>query len=154
MTLIELDDITKNNKHVLEVINARVLLTSYPEEFYADALSGFSKYAYVGEVAIGAVKAKLDVQPHHSVPTSVYIQSLAVLEPYRKLGVGKKLVNYVVEEAKKSYVHEITLHVWTKQQDVREWYAKLGFQDKEIVPQYYKDQKLDQPDAVLMSMKF
>lgn len=156
MALIELDDITVNNEHVLKVINTKVLPTRYPEEFYANgnARTGFSKLAYYGEVPVGAVKAKSIVPQHNKVPTSVYIESLAVLEPYRHQGIGKKLVNFVVEQAKQSYIHEVTLHVWTKQQDVKEWYEKLGFVEKDIVPGYYKEQHLDQPDAVLMSMKF
>jgi ribosomal protein S18 acetylase RimI-like enzyme len=154
MPAIELDDITPNNKSVLEVINTSTLPTTYPQEFYNNALNGFCKFAYYGEVPVGAIKAKLMVPQHHKVPTSVYIESLAVLEPYRHLGIGKKLVNYAIEEAKKSYIHEITLHVWVKQQEVKEWYEKLGFTEKEIIPDYYKQQQLEQPDAVLMSMKF
>lgn len=153
MSSIELDDITVNNQHVLKVINTKVLPTVYPEEFYKGSLNGFSKFAYYGEVPVGAIKAKLIVPQHHKVPTSVYIESLAVLEPYRHKGIGKKLVEYAIEQAKTSYVHELTLHVWVKQPEVKQWYERLGFEEKEVIPGYYSQQKLDQPDAVLMSLK-
>lgn len=151
---IDLDDITVNNKHCLRVINEASLPTRYPDSFYDDALSGFSQFAYFGEVAVGAVKAKLQTPPNSTVPSDVYIESVAVLEPYRGRGIGKKLVQFVVDQAKKSYVHEVTLHVWAKEDKTKEWYEKIGFTQKEVIPGYYKEQKLDEPDAVLMSMKF
>lgn len=154
MAAIELDDLTVNNKNCLRVINETCLPTRYPDDFYASSLSGFSKFAYYGEVAVGAIKAKLNVPQGSSVPQGVYIESVAVLEPYRHLGIGKKLVQFVVDEAKKSYVHEVTLHVWTEMKETKEWYEKIGFSEKEVIPGYYKDQNLDNPDAVLMSMKF
>ncbi len=88
------------------------------------------------------------------MPTSVYIESIAVLEPYRHFGIGKKLLEHIVERAKKSFIHEVTAHVWVEQPEVLEWYKKLGFEEKEKIENYYKEQKLDNPTAILIHRKF
>jgi len=59
-----------------------------------------------------------------------------------------------VEQAKKSFIHEVTAHVWIEQTEVLEWYKKQGFEEKAKVENYYKDQKLENPTAVLIHKKF
>ncbi|CCH42959.1 putative N-acetyltransferase san [Wickerhamomyces ciferrii] len=151
---IALDDLTVNNKEVLRKINEVVLPTRYPDEFYSKALQSGELVKLGDEIPVGAVKAKLIVPQHHSVPTSIYIESIAVLEPYRNFGIGKKFIQHLEEQAKISYIHEITAHIWIKQPEILEWYQKQGFEIKGEVENYYKDQKLDEPTAIAISKKF
>lgn len=84
----------------------------------------------------------------------MYIETIAVLEPYRHLGIGQKLVEHIVEKAKKSFIHEVTAHVWVELPELLEWYKKLGFEEKARVDGYYKEQKLENPNAILINRKF
>lgn len=72
----------------------------------------------------------------------LYIQTLAVLAPYRGLGVGSKLLEELIEmvlkkgeeeeeenegEKKKNLVEEVYAHVWEVNEEGVEWYLKRGF---------------------------
>ncbi|KAH3664311.1 hypothetical protein WICMUC_005839 [Wickerhamomyces mucosus] len=156
MPSIDLDDITIHNKKLLQVINEKTLPIIYDKEFYNNPLNGFSKIAYYGEIPVGIIKAKLIVPSNHSIPTSIYIESLAILKPYRNLGIGKKFIEFIKDEAKRSYLHEIKLHVWNHKSNTKliEWYQNLGFEIKEELIDYYKKFDLETPNAYLLSIKF
>lgn len=64
----------------------------------------------------------------------LYIQTLAVLAPYRGLGVGSKLLEELIEmvlkkeeEKEKNLVAEVYAHVWEVNEEGVEWYLKRGF---------------------------
>lgn len=75
-----------------------------------------------------------------------HIISLAVDKKYRKKGVGKKLVDHVTIIFKKYGVKEIKLEVRIKNKGARKFYIKMGFEEKEILKDYYEDGE----DAVIM----
>ncbi len=78
--------------------------------------------------------------------------TLAVLSPYRNYGIGTKLLDYVINNAKKIFIHEIYVHVWIKNEEAIEWYLKRGFKKNEIIKNYYK--KLDNSDAIVLTLEF
>lgn len=169
--IISLDDLTANNVGTFRKINSVCLPTSYPESFYKDALNSdqISLLAFYSELPVGAVKAKpintahrlasfestQQTQPTSQiVPNAVYIESLAVLEAYRGLGIGSKLLEYVVEETKSKFVHDVVLHVHVANEQAIAWYEKKGFvREAGVVEGYYKAQGLERPDAVVLAMK-
>lgn len=64
----------------------------------------------------------------------LYIQTLAVLAPYRGLGVGKALLERLIEMVLKQQendetgvVGEVYAHVWEANEEGVEWYVKRGF---------------------------
>ncbi|MEN4018305.1 MAG: ribosomal protein S18-alanine N-acetyltransferase [Methanobacterium sp.] len=75
-----------------------------------------------------------------------HIISLAVDKKYRKKGVGKKLVDHAITIFKKCNVKEIKLEVRIGNRDARKFYRKIGFEEKEILKDYYEDGE----DAVIM----
>ncbi|KAH3680543.1 hypothetical protein WICPIJ_008234 [Wickerhamomyces pijperi] len=151
---IQLDNITPNNKKLLQLINEVTLPVKFSDDYYKESsLNGFSKLSYYGETPVGVVKAKLQVPQGSSTPNIVYIESLAVLEPYRGLGIGKQFIDFIKQQAHISYIHEVTLHVWAKDEKVVQWYQKQGFVVKEKVPDYYKAHGLESPDALLLSLQ-
>lgn len=155
MVSIALDDVTVDNIGTLKTINEYTLPAVYSPEFYKDAhLNGFAQLAYYGEVPVGAVKAKLIVPQHHSTPTQVYIESLGVLEAYRGNGIGKQLIDFIVNKAKESFIHEVSLHVWAKQDQIIEWYKSQGFEVVKEIEGYYKSHELEDPYAVFLVKKF
>lgn len=96
---------------------------------------------------IGGIACRLEQSP--SGP-KLYIISLGVLAPYRRMGVGSKLldkclrfVSTVLPE-----VTEAALHVHTGNVEAINFYRKFGFVEEEVIRGYYK--RLVPPDASLL----
>ena len=75
-----------------------------------------------------------------------HIISLAVDEKYRKKGIGKELVSYAVNIFEKCNAREIKLEVRISNKGARKFYIKMGFEEKEVLKNYYEDGE----DAVIM----
>lgn len=167
--ITSLDDLTVNNVGMLRKINDSSLPTRYGDEWYQEALNSdqIVALAYYSELPVGGVKARpinllSDTSTFEAVvgaklapkmvPNAVYIESLAVLEAYRHLGIGKKLLEYVIEQTKGKFIHEIYVHVHVDNSKAIEWYEKQGFTEEEMVKDYYKSQGLENPDAKVLSL--
>jgi ribosomal protein S18 acetylase RimI-like enzyme len=61
---------------------------------------------------------------------TLYIDDLCIDENARGKGVGKALYNFAVQFAKKQNCYNLTLNVWSCNQNVLEFYKKMG-----LVPQ-------------------
>lgn len=88
------------------------------------------------------------------VPNAIYIESFAVLPAYRHLGIGSKLLKWLVDQAKERYVHELVLHVHTENTDALQWYEKHGFRSSGVATDYYKNHGLNNPHAAILSYSF
>ena len=66
--------------------------------------------------------------------------TLGVLAPYRDLGIGKKLLNYVlndvVEKFKGQNVQDVYLHMQEGNEAIK-FYSQFGFEEGEKVDNYY-----------------
>lgn len=148
--IISLDDLTSNNIGVFKKINQSVLPKQFPDLWYKDSLDSslIVKLAYYAELPVGAIKGRpintkesfnLAVLPSNIIPDAIYIDSLAVLENYQNLTIGKKLLAHLVEETKKKFIHLIILHVQEGNEHALKWYEAQGFVKGELVKNYYKD---------------
>jgi ribosomal protein S18 acetylase RimI-like enzyme len=84
----------------------------YSEDFYRRLTSytRYSKLAYLKDVLVGAISCKEDTQEDGS--KAVYIMTITVLKPYRRFGIGSKLLEKAIEDcAKAKNVGKMTLHV-------------------------------------------
>ena len=169
--VITLDDVTPNNIGVLKKINEVTLPVEFTEDWYQEALRAnqIVKLGYYVELPVGAIKGKAINRGHldyifngtgkhqgvkNSIPNAVYIESIAVLEGYRNLGIGSRLLDYLTEETRRRFIHEIVLHVKEDNTQARQWYKKRGFQEhEEVVKGYYKEQGLANDSAVILSKK-
>lgn len=61
-----------------------------------------------------------------------YLQRLAVLPEYRQNGFGKKLVDHVFGLARTTGICRIGIGIISKQQELKQWYVKMGFVEQEI----------------------
>lgn len=103
---------------------------------------------------VGGVKARTEfTNPNDKVPKCVYIDSILVLEPYRAIGIGSKLLEYVEEETKKKFIKEVHINVLKNDEKLILWYQHHGFEITGEIKDYYKDHNLAEPDAVSMSKK-
>ena len=65
--------------------------------------------------------------------------SVAVDKKYRNLGIGKKLVNFMLEKFKKLGLKRAFLEVRTKNKITISFYRNLGFKIIKIIKNFYKD---------------
>lgn len=74
------------------------------------------------------------------------IKTLAVAPDYRRQGIGKKLVNFIIQKLKKKGIKEIFLHTRIKNRVASSFYKKLGFRTIKIIKRYFQNGE----DAYLM----
>lgn len=169
--IVALDDLTVNNLGVFKKINEVCLPTKYPDSWYKDSLNSdqIVKLAFYSELPVGAIKAKTYNKlhkintfenllsanlPSKVIPNAVYLESFAILEKYRGLGIGSKLLEYLIEETKLKFIHEIVIHVHVDNELALNFYLKKGFVKmlEEPVVDYYKEQGLEHPDAYVLTL--
>jgi len=74
------------------------------------------------------------------------IGTLAVTRRYRRQGIGKQLVNLIMQRMKQKDIKEISLHTRKKNRIANSFHKKVGFRTIEIIKKYYPNNE----DAYLM----
>lgn len=106
---------------------------------------------------IGGITCRLDPSyepnstphPAKSIPNTfdVYIQSLALLSPYRNKGLAAQGLDSIVQAAvtqRAIRIRSLYAHVWTENTYGLEWYIKRGFvKDGDAIKGYYMKLKPD-----------
>ena len=141
-----------NNIGLLRRLNEHVLPVTYQDSFYNTVKTSIpqdlAKLAVFKDLAVGAICCRVEQDTN-----MLYIMTLCVLPKYRYRGIGRKLVETIVEAARKTYgCKGAYLHVWTTNTDAIKFYEKLGFRVKETAKGYYK--KVDPPDAFIVEKIF
>jgi len=158
-------EITHKNMGQLKVLNAVIFPVKYNDKFYSGLLHSveFSKLVYHTDILVGAVCCRMEaaesdkkeIPPQQLyTPTShrLYIMTLGVLAPYRRYGIGGKLLNFVLELAKtRSSIEEIYLHVQTNNEEAINFYKRFGFEIVKTIPNYY--QRIVPPDCYVVAKK-
>mmetsp|Transcript_49531 Transcript_49531/g.94639 ORF Transcript_49531/g.94639 Transcript_49531/m.94639 type:complete len:203 (+) Transcript_49531:118-726(+) len=138
---------TEKTVAVLKKLNAHIFPVSYQEKFYADCLAcmPYTCMALYSDFVIGAICCRFEKVPD---PTKLrlYIMTLGVFAPYRRRGVGAKLLAHTMNLAKEDpKVDEVYLHVQVNNYEAMEFYKAFGFELKETIKNYYR--KIDPPDC-------
>ena len=130
-------------------------------------------------MCVGAVRCQYEPpsdDPSNPSEGKIYIMTLGVLAPYRRLGigtaspcrfssgdavdlvVGSKLLDHVLSQAKNQTrsnpsrpVKSVYLHVQTTNQEALDWYTKRGFVLQDTVEDYYRN--IDDRNACLLVRK-
>lgn len=76
----------------------------------------------------------------------IHITTMAVAEPYRRRGIGDRLINVLSEKAQLSGAHCLTLEVRPSNTAARCFYEKLGFVILGRRKRYYRNE-----DALIMT---
>lgn len=153
--------------HVLSLkrLNSLLLPVAYPESFYRELLTeadtqAVSRMALWDGLCIGGVRGKVEDLPEADVgdqegnggsrtqPSKgkrrvrMYLMTLGVLSPFRGVGVGGRLVEWLLkggDRATEWEVVEVYAHVWEANQEALDWYVKRGFVvEKEVLQGYYR----------------
>lgn len=79
-----------------------------------------------------------------------HITNIAVDKRYRGIGVGKKIIEGLIELCKNNSINSMTLEVRKSNIVAQKLYKKYGFVEAGIRPNYYSD---DKEDAIIMWKK-
>jgi N-alpha-acetyltransferase 50 len=138
----------------LRVMDTYNFPVSYTEAYYTNLSNAgwhsFNLLAYYHELLVGSVTCRLEATDVAGV-FRLYVMTIGVLGPYRRLGIGAKLMQQVIDNVmaeQQIAVSQIALHVQVGSTALA-FYQQFGFTIVEEVKQYYKD--LDQRDALLLS---
>mmetsp|Transcript_25084 Transcript_25084/g.84102 ORF Transcript_25084/g.84102 Transcript_25084/m.84102 type:complete len:126 (-) Transcript_25084:253-630(-) len=104
--------------------------------------------AYLRDVMVGAISCRLE--PQEDMTFKLYILTLGVLAPYRRLGIGAKMLQHMLSKAAaQPDIKEAYLHVQVGNEAAKAFYEVQGFTQGPVVKNYYKD--IEPPDAWLFS---
>lgn len=94
--------------------------------------------AYYGtDILCGVILCRYESEDEPGV-YSVYLTNIAVLEPYRRLGIASMLLNKMIENLENlGNVHKLKLHVWSPNEAGIQFYKKHGFATESLVEDYY-----------------
>jgi N-alpha-acetyltransferase 50 len=148
----------------LKRINSLLLPINYPDSFYhkildpnsspnfsrvilwQDAPSKSSPIPTAEPKVVGGIVCRLD-QDATSQTSSIYIQSLALLSPYRSYGLATTALNAIIQSVIQGPqtnfpITSLYAHVWSENKDGLKWYEARGFTREEpVVQDYYRKLK-------------
>lgn len=146
---IDLQPVTRENVRSLRHLNHILFPMSYHDSFYTHAIksSELARIAYLGDTVVGTVCCRLDGESKNVL----YIMALGCLPAYRRQGIARKLLQYVLDYAESKKMHSIDLHVQVDNEAAIELYKKFGFETIEIKKQYYP--RIQPADAYFLQKK-
>ncbi len=148
---------TMNDIEDIININRLSLPENYPYYFFVEHLKDYNEAFFVAEVngkVVGYVMPRIEWgQSEFTIlPKFVrkgHIVSIAVLEPYRRKGIGEALMRSSLKKMKEVYkAEEAYLEVRISNYPAINLYKKLGFREVKILRHYYADGE----DAYLMAV--
>lgn len=137
-------------------INLKTLPEHYSDYFYECLLSELPEAFIVAEIAgkhVGYIMCKTEFGFSNFKKLGFvkkgHVVSIAVLDDYRKKGIGNALVEESVNGVKLRKCDEFYLEVRCSNNDAVRLYEKLGFIIKQQLNAYYRDGE----DAYLMAIE-
>jgi ribosomal protein S18 acetylase RimI-like enzyme len=148
---VSFDTVRDKNIMQLRKLNLAIFPVQYQDKFYTDALSSgdFTKLAYYGDLCVGSLACRLE-KKEGSTGVRLYIMTLGVLAPYRRIGIGSKLLKKTLEQCKEDpNIVEVYLHVQTNNEAAIKFYKKYDFEITDTIQNYYKH--IEPPDCYVLS---
>ena len=127
------DDIDKIYKLELEIFKD----DPWPVEWFHEGLSDYEGHYFIAYLddEIAGYCGMYHISS--SLPNYCQISKLAVLQQFRRRGIGKILMLKMLDKARELGLNSAMLEVNTKN-DALEFYKLLGFEIKEFKENYYK----------------
>lgn len=111
--------------------------------FYVDIASPDNSHYYIA-VEDGNILGYIGM---HAAPLEAHITTFAVRPECRQQGVGKGLLAYLIAEAQRLGIDDISLEVRVSNSAARRLYEAFGFVESEVHENYYID---NHEDAVIL----
>ena len=83
------------------------------------------------------------------ISNEIHITNIAVRQQFRRRGIAKQLMKYVIDEAKRKGSGLLTLEVRMSNESAINLYTKFGFLPVAVREKYYPDNE----DALVMSLR-
>ncbi|KAE9042356.1 hypothetical protein PR003_g1661 [Phytophthora rubi] len=145
--------VDKNNVQRLRELNLQLFPVRYNLVFYKEVVGSPPGYAQIacvrGGFAVGAICCRRE--PVEGGPEGLertYIMTLGVLEGYRRVRVGSRLLEGVVAQSIQDGVAQVYLHVQTSNNAALRFYLAHGFEATQILRNYYK--RIEPPDCYVL----
>ncbi|KIW70704.1 hypothetical protein PV04_02949 [Phialophora macrospora] len=144
--------VSEEHLQAIRRLTATTLPVRYSDAFFKTTVTDpvaqqLSRVALYELEPIGWIRCRLEPFAANSAfatktnpPLSqIYIQALTLLSPYRTLGLATLLLNEVLSSATLLAEDPICIyaHVWERNEDALDWYAKRGFKRVLLVERYY-----------------
>lgn len=123
-----------NDVHVLHELNKACLPIYYSKLEYIYMLFMSNNYLSLLSSYNGIICGYLVAEYNYN--KNVHILTFGVCENHRKKGIGRKLIQELVNHIKDNY-NEITLHVHVENTGGIEFYKKMGFSKSKVLKNYY-----------------
>jgi ribosomal protein S18 acetylase RimI-like enzyme len=148
--------ITKSHLPAIQRLTSTTLPVRYGDNFFQGTITDetaaqLSRVVLCSSEPVGWIRCCLEPcgPEYASQPQlkQIYIQALALLAPYRRLGLATILLDTIINcsIARAPDTVCIYAHVWEKNEDALEWYAKRGFKRVLLLQRYYR--RLNPPGA-------
>ncbi|MEM2971779.1 MAG: ribosomal protein S18-alanine N-acetyltransferase [Candidatus Bathyarchaeia archaeon] len=137
-------------------INRVCLPENYTDSFFTELHHRFPETFIVAEEngeVVGYIMCRIEMGLSNfgfgGLIKKGHIVSIAVLEPYRRKGIGQALINKAIEGMRLYNAKQCFLEVRVSNTSAIELYKKLGFQITRTIHGYYSDGE----NAYLMTKK-
>jgi ribosomal protein S18 acetylase RimI-like enzyme len=122
------------NAYMLDTMGEGLEMPEYVKQKLADALASHPAcmilFALADNQYVGIVTCFINLSTFKARPY-FYIHDIAVLKEYRGLGIGRKLLEKVIEIANERDYCKVTLEVREDNEKAKHLYKSLGFKDCE-----------------------
>ncbi|TPX60282.1 hypothetical protein SpCBS45565_g07558 [Spizellomyces sp. 'palustris'] len=160
---VSLQSVQEENVHLVRQINSVVFPVRYNDKFYREVAvvhpKELSCLAFYHNTPIGAICCRKEpISTPEGTPTGlsrIYIMTLGVLSPYRRLHIGSALLNQIVRHAVGDVsVEQLCLHVQTTNEEALRFYERHGFEKVCLFEGYYaRNRGVVPPDAWFLRRK-
>jgi N-alpha-acetyltransferase 50 len=148
LTAATISPVLEQHLSAIRRLTSTTLPVRYSEAFFKDAVTDptaqyLSRVALYESEPVGWIRCRLEpCSPNTAaipLPSQVYIQALAVLPPFRNLGLAMALLDDILSAATSLEGQPVCLyaHVWEKNEEALEWYTKRGFKRVMLLERYY-----------------
>ena len=123
-------------EQLIELYSQLSVCETIQSNMFIEFLKRTNAYLYVdGQMNIlGAITALYERKMIHNGGIICHIEDLVVHKDHRNKGIGTKLINTIFEKAKSHNCYKIILNCT---EDLKSYYEKHGFENKNIQMSYY-----------------
>ncbi|KPI85429.1 putative acetyltransferase [Leptomonas seymouri] len=137
----------------IKVLDDYCFPVKYQESYYSNYVRNsfhpFNQLAFFHDILVGSITCRLEKRAVDG-EYNLYIMTIGVLEPYRHMKIGARLLQTVLNAVYhdvKTRIVEVTLHVQVGSPAL-DFYRKFDFEEVRLVEDYYSD--LDECNAMLL----